>query len=49
MTEALVQNSENITSTADILLNLKNGNLASRKTETDDSFSNLINTLDANT
>ncbi len=49
MTDALAQNSENITSTADILLNLKNGNLASRNTQTNDSFSNLINTLDANT
>lgn len=49
MTEALAQNNENITSTADILLNLKNGNLASRKNESNDTFSNLINTLDANT
>lgn len=49
MTDALAQNTENITSTADILLNLKGGNLASRKTEADDSFSNLISTLDANT
>ena len=49
MTNALAQSSENITSTADILLNLKNGNLASRNVEKDDSFSNLVNTLDANT